>query len=424
MSATGVVVGRQPIFNRELEVVAYELLFRPVQDGGAASPDGDAMTTEVLYGALNIGVDRLVGDKKIFCNADRGVLTGVVPLPLPPERTVVEVLESVTIDPDVEAGCRALRARGFALAMDDFVWFDGAERLLADAAVVKIDVRQLSADEVAETAARCRPFGTQLLAEKVETAAELAAFHAQGFDLFQGYALAHPVSVRAAALDATTLGVLRMSEAVLDERTDIEDLVQIVRGDPALALQLIEVASIGAPGELRRPVRSIREALVLLGTQRLRAWITLLQLRSAGTTAADDVLTVLARARMCELVALRDGRENTAFGFTAGMISALDRLLGLPPQQLTEILPLSRPLLDASFGVESSMGQLVQRVIAYEAGGAADQPDRDTELPGLAAQALEWAGQSLTALSRSWKSPRSAGAATGRGHSKNMSPSR
>jgi c-di-GMP-related signal transduction protein len=396
MSSTQVVVGRQPVFDANLGVIGYELLFRPLPDATTAQSavhDGDEMTTAVFHSALSIGLDRLVGDKLIFCNADRGLLTGEVPIPLPPERTVIEVLESVRFDDEIDAGCRALRAAGYRLALDDFVWFPGAEGLLAHASVVKIDVQKLSHDQVLALMDRCRDFDVQLLAEKVETPDELSTYRALGFDLFQGYALARPTTVTGASLDAPAVAVLRLAAAVMDERTDMAEIEEILRHDPALTLQLLEVAAIGTRGGLRRPVRSIREALVMLGTRRMRSWITLLLLRSSRGGASDDLVTVLARARMCELLAASGDPDYAAFGFTAGMVSALDRLLGLPATQLRDVLPLDAQLLDAAFGTSSAMGQLVHKVIDFESGGAI-APGEDAELRAVAARALDWAVRS------------------------------
>lgn len=393
MSTTQVVVGRQPVFDASLGVIGYELLFRPLPEATTAQPTtlgGDAMTTAVFHSALSIGLDRLVGDKLIFCNADRGLLTGLVPIPLPPERTVVEVLESVRFDAEVDAGCRALRAAGYRLALDDFVWFPGAEKLMSHASVVKLDVQALAHDQLTALMERCRGFDVQLLAEKVETPEELSSCRELGFDLFQGYALARPTTVTGASLDAPTVAVMRLASVVMDERTDMAEIEQILRRDPALTLQVLEVAAIGTRGGMRRPVRSVREALVLLGTRRLRSWIALLLLRSARSGAPDDLVTVLARARMCELLAGSNDPDYAAFGFTAGMVSALDRLLGMPAAQLSDVLPLDEQLLDAAFGSSSAMGQLVHKVIDFESGGAME-PGEDGELRAVAARALDWA---------------------------------
>jgi c-di-GMP-related signal transduction protein len=59
-----VFVARQPIFNRNLEVVGYELLFRGgcVNEAVVASPEG-ATATVVLNSFTEIGLERIVGKK-------------------------------------------------------------------------------------------------------------------------------------------------------------------------------------------------------------------------------------------------------------------------------------------------------------------------------------------------------------------------
>ena len=394
MTPSQVIVGRQPVYDADLMIAGYELLFRDqgADDAPLADRYGDEMTATVLSRALSIGLDRLVGDKSVYCNADRGVLTGAVPLLLPPDRTIVEIRETVHYDTEIDDGCRALRAAGYRIALANFTWFDGADELIRHASVVKLDVHRLGVDQALRLGERCRPFGVRLLAGKLDTAAELDVFLEHGFDLFQGYALARPITVRGAGLDASALAVLQVAAAVLDERTDIADVERIVRRDPALTVQLLEVASIGPMGYLRRSVTSIRDALVLLGTQRLRSWVTLLMLRSSRGVEPDGLLTVLVRARMCELLA---DRAEASSAFTTGMVSGLDRLLGMPAAELVDVLPLDRQLLDAAFGGAGEVGQLVRRVIDWESGAGTDG-----EQESVAPQALEWAVQSAELLER------------------------
>ncbi len=69
------------------------------------------MTADVVLGALTIGMSQLVGDKVVFCNAERGMLTGATPVTLPSHRTIIEVLETVALDDDIVAGCAGLVAQ-------------------------------------------------------------------------------------------------------------------------------------------------------------------------------------------------------------------------------------------------------------------------------------------------------------------------
>ena len=80
------MVGRQPIFDAQLDVRGYELLFR---DPASPGLDGDAMTADVLVRAgLDVGLSSLVGDKLAFVNATRAFLVGEHELPFPAGQTV------------------------------------------------------------------------------------------------------------------------------------------------------------------------------------------------------------------------------------------------------------------------------------------------------------------------------------------------
>lgn len=392
MDSTHVVVGRQPIFDRDLLITGYELLFRAAESRQSAGFDtpGDEMTATVFSSALSIGLERLVGAKDIYCNADRGVLSGAVPLLLPPERTTIEISRETPFDAEIEYGCRTLRAAGFRLALDDYARTANTELLLPLVDAVKIDVTRAGLDTAVAAAAPLAGKGLHLIAHKVETERELEACVAAGFDLFQGFALARPTTVTGATLEASVLGALQLSAAAMDPSTNLDEVEHIIRRDPALTVQLLEIAAIGDLGGFKRTVRSIREALVLLGNQRLRAWVTLLMLRSRRTTAADELITVLARARICEMLADPD---ETAFAFTAGMISALDRFLQVPADELARTLPLDDELLGAAFHGQGQVGELVQAVRRAEVTGMAG-----AEMRAVIPVALDWAVQSAELL--------------------------
>lgn len=392
MNTAQVVVGRQPIFNRDLLIVGYELLYRSPAFRNSAGTDtpGDEMTATVFTGALSIGLHRLVGDKDIFCNADRGVLSGAVPLLLPQERTTVEITDVTHYDTELEDGCRLLQSQGYRIALDDFLFFPGADKLLGIASLVKIDVRRHGLAHALSLAEQARDYGVQTVAHKLETEAELNACLDAGFDLFQGFALARPTTISGAKLEASKLGVLQISAAAMDATVDLGNLERIIRRDPALTIQLLEIASIGSEGDFRRPVRSIRDALVYLGVERLRSWVTLLLLRSPRNTKADELVTVLARARTCELLA---AECDPAVAFAAGMISALDRFLGIPASELAQLLPLDDELIDAAFAYGGPVGQVVNRVVRAESSASGNPA-----VQAAITQALDWAVQSAELL--------------------------
>ncbi|HXQ44541.1 MAG TPA: EAL domain-containing protein [Acidimicrobiales bacterium] len=402
MAVLDVLVGRQPIFDRDLSVIGYELLFRTVgaetADGGGtidtAGSEGDRLTAEVLFSSVSIGIDHLVGNKKLFCNASRGVLTGAVPILLPPGRTVVEILESVVPDDEVLAGCRRLRDEGFTLALDDFTWCAGAEALLELASIVKIDLRITESADLPDLLARCRRFDVALLAEKVETTDELRRCEALGFDYFQGYLLSRPLVVPGRALDSGHLSRLRVAARLLDSECPVAELVEIVRSDPAMTHQILQLAGIGAASGMQRTVQTVHEALVLVGWRRLQSWVALLLMTGKGRTSEEGITTALIRARMCELVAPAVDSSLEERAFTAGMLSCFGVLLGMPLETVLGSLPLDDDLRDAVLTGCGTLGALVADVTDYLLG----QPDAATRsgvgedvLSAASLEALTWA---------------------------------
>ncbi|HEY7946645.1 MAG TPA: EAL domain-containing protein [Acidimicrobiales bacterium] len=404
MVALDVMVGRQSIFDRDRKVFGYELLFRALSGPTAAEAAGtlgDQMTADVMFNSVSIGIDRLVGDKMLFCNASRGVLTGVVPVLLPPDRTVVEVLEAVVPPAEALPGCRRLREEGFTLALDNVSVFDNVERLVELASYVKIDLRATDMAELPPLVDKCHEFDVALIAEKVETQEDFDRCQEMGFDYFQGYLLAQPCRIPGRALDPGRVSQLRIAAHLLDSECPIAELEDIVRRDPVMTLQLLQLASVGAAGGMRRTVRTVREALVLVGWRRLQSWVSLLLICGKGQASEEEMTTALTRARMCELAARSIDPSPSESAFTAGMLSAFDVLLQIPLDEVLRDLPLDDDLRQALLEREGPLGRLVADVADYQLGRPEEATRSglpDTVLSSTALEALMWSVEMTSAV--------------------------
>jgi EAL and modified HD-GYP domain-containing signal transduction protein len=377
MGALDVMVGRQPIFDGDRRVFGYELLFRVLVGptaAQAAATHGDQMTADVIFNSVSIGIDRLVGDKTLFCNASRGVLSGDVPVLLPPDQTVVEVRPLVAPAAEVLSGCRRLRDEGFTLALDNVKEFAQVERFIEVATFVKIDLRATEPAHLPRLVEQCRRFDVALVAEKVETDEDVNGCQELGFEYFQGYLLAQPCRIPGRALDPGRLAQLRMGARLLDGECPVADLEDIIRRDPVMTLQLLQLASVGAGRGMRRTVRTVREALVLVGWRRLQSWVALLLICGKGRTSEEELTTALMRARMCELVAEAIEPALAETAFTAGMISSFDVLLQVPLDEVLRDLPLDDDLRRALLERDGPLGRLVADVEDFQLG----RPDAAT----------------------------------------------
>ncbi len=158
-------IGRQPIHDVDSSIYGYELLFRDAGQARTAlvdDGDGDQATTSTILAAFSdFAVHDLLGGLPGFVNLTRAFLVGQLPVPFETDQAVLEVLETVSLDQEVLAGVEQLHAQGYQIALDDFVWTPGAERLIELASIVKIDVLEQTWEGVMETVEHCRRPGVR-----------------------------------------------------------------------------------------------------------------------------------------------------------------------------------------------------------------------------------------------------------------------
>jgi EAL and modified HD-GYP domain-containing signal transduction protein len=362
-------IGRQPVHDRSGVLYGYELLFRAGADAttsGAPDLDGDSATTSTILAAFSqFGLDDLLCGRPGFINLTEAFLVGEIPVPFGPERAVLEVLETVELTDAVLAGARHLVHQGYRLALDDFVWTDRAADLLRLATIVKVDVLDQDWDRIEATVTACRPFRVRLLAERVEDDETYRRCRDLGFELYQGYHLGRPQTLSTETLTPGQALALRLVTSLGDPDTTAEDVEGMLRTDPALTYRLLRIANSTAFAQERR-VSSVRDAVILVGLARLRAWLVLVQL--SGLTQRPDVLTEsLVLARTCELLAQNPDGTPPDTAFTLGLLHGIADTLRTTPEALTRKLPsLGEDLDRALRGEPGALRAVLDDVLTYQ----------------------------------------------------------
>jgi EAL and modified HD-GYP domain-containing signal transduction protein len=194
------LLARQPVVDRNRAIVAYELLYRSSADRSAAVFIDDALATaSVVHAAFRrIGIGAVVGGARALINVNAEFLLDRRVERLPPNQVMLEILETVDIDEEIVRRCRALKEKGYQLALDDVSHYSAKfEPLLEFIDVVKIDVMQLDSAALASLVQRLRPWPARLLAEKVDTATRVKQCLELGMDWLQGFFYGKPVCLAA-----------------------------------------------------------------------------------------------------------------------------------------------------------------------------------------------------------------------------------
>jgi c-di-GMP-related signal transduction protein len=404
-----IFLGRQPILDRREKLVGYELLFRqgPV---GMTQTDAEYATASVIANTfLSLGLDNVLGRHLGFLNVNADTLCSRTIEMLPPERIVIELLETVVVDDRIVDRCAELRGAGFRLALDDVVSLgDGREALLPHIDIVKLDVLALQ-DGLEAIVEELRPFPVSLLAEKVEDRDQVQRCLDLGMSLFQGYFFARPTLLEGRAAEPSRINLVRLLGQLMRD-IEIDEIEAVFKHDPALTHALLRIVNSVAMG-LRYRISSVRQAIVVLGRKQLQRWVQLLLfVRTEGADGVDSPLLALAatRGRLLELLSAERGldrfgrdREVADQAFLVGVLSLLDAVLGRPLAEILQELNLEPSIQAALLRREGVLGSMLALVEQLERDDPAAVGMRLDEFPWLTADRLmvlqveagRWAGQ-------------------------------
>ena len=264
-----IYVARQAVFDANLDIFGYELLFRNGHEN--RFPKGtnkDTASSSVIADALTVfGYDALSGGRMVFVNCSQQVLENRDFDALPPSNTVLEVLETVAPTTGVLDALSHARDRGFTIAVDDFEYRSALEPLLALADIVKVDFQALNGArrqcQYVFLRRVMRP-GAVLLAEKVEGDAAFQQAKVEGHRLFQGHHFARPEVMTRTRISLNQSVYLAFLRALQEPRLDFDALDAIIKRDVGLSVKLLRYLN-GRRFSWRREVTSLRDAIVRLG---------------------------------------------------------------------------------------------------------------------------------------------------------------
>ena len=365
-------LARQPILGRDQRLVAYELLFRAAgEHDDARLTNGAAATAAVISHASQLGLEQVVDNKLAFVNVDENVLMSDYVRFLPPNKVILEILETVKPTEPLLARVAVLKSLGFKFALDDVVnHTEEVEKLLGLVDIVKVDLQGVAPEALAHLAASLRKTGKKMLAEKVETQQEFRACLELGFDYFQGYYFARPVILSGRKITPSEMVILHLLELIASDADDTA-IETYVKRDPLISLNLLRLVNSRASKPGKR-IESIAEALVKLGRKQLRRWLQILMFAAPGSKVElNSPLLQLAttRGKLLELMSLQVRPGNVVGAeraFTAGIMSLADALFSMPMADILENVELAEDVRAALLERSGDLGAMLDVVERLE----------------------------------------------------------
>ena len=352
-----ILFARQPIFDKEQRLYAYELLFRHGEVAKAEFLDGDLATKSVLLNAYaENSAPQLLNEKPGFLNISRAMIPTLPAFAR--QFLTVEILEHEHGNPELVEDIHALSKRGFTVALDDFDMKNYRPELIDAVDIVKLDVLVYSKAELSSAVETLSQHKVLLLAEKVEDYQMLDLCRSLNFDLYQGFFFCRPELVRGRTLDTDRRALLELIQEFYQPDVSISAIADIVKNDPILSFKLLKLVN-SSFYRRDQTVESIAHAVVLLGLEGVRSWVMLVTLGNITEKPHELRKESLMRALMCEHLGQHFDQAVAQSCFSAGVLSCLDAWLDCPIDELIEQLPLTPLLKTAILDHQGIVGQLL-----------------------------------------------------------------
>lgn len=364
-------VARQPILNAKRQTLGYELLFR---DGESNAYPDHVDTNRATYrliaeNFLSVGTNPSLATSRCFINFPHRSLVRLLPLSLPKEQIVVEVLETCVPNDELLNAIKHLHSEGYLIALDDFVYKPEWERFLPYVQIVKIDIMATGLEASCALVKERLAQGVKrkFLAERVETEQEFLATRSAGFSFFQGYFFSKPQIVRQRYVSPQHVLAMELFKEVCKPEVDFVKVERIVARDAALSYKLLRFVNTMS-NRLEVPISSFRQALVYLGQDRLKIFVSLAVASFVSVSKPKEIYTLCLQRAQFFLLMANDSPFNQfrEQAFLIGLLSLLDSMLDVSLKDLVEPLPLSAAIKVALLERQGPYGGLLKLEECYE----------------------------------------------------------
>ena len=360
---------REPLLNTQERVLGYELSWQKTSgvEGRLTEAEARGLAGFITSQLDEAGSAERLGDYVLFIEVTPSLLVHDSIASLPSKDVVLALRAADLATPQAIAAVQAARARGFGISVRDVNLATLDRALLPHLTHIEL---QIGASDFAAQVQQYRALNlssVRLVGRQVTSWQAYDLCASLGMYSFVGNLHLTPRSgMRSKDLNPAQALILQLMEMVR-KNADVKQLEGVLKRDAALSYKLLRYINSAGFG-LGCEVQSLKHAVTMLGYSPLYRWLSLL-LATATTTGYSPVLmqTAVIRGRFAELLGQtflpRSEAENL---FVAGMFSLLDKLLGMPMENVLEKIQLSEPVTQALLSREGVYGPFLALAEACE----------------------------------------------------------
>ena len=361
-----IFIARQGIYDKNGKVVAYELLYRNSMENSYNPLIEDEVSTyKVIENISSFGLDILTNKKRAFVNFSEALIMKDIATLLPKENVVIEVLETVNPSEEIINKLLSLKDLGYYIALDDVVEVEHIVKFIGVIDIVKVDFRLATSEARKKIAYICNKYNIDMLAEKVETSEELNEAKGLGYIYFQGYYYSKPSIFLGKDIAVKNTSIFMLLVELIKENYDIDKVEYIMKTDVALTYKFLKFINSSYFNFLQE-IKSIRQAIILIGREELRKWLSILTVVEMSSINAGYANIIIIRAKFCEEIANIISPNYVPQAFMVGLFSNMHQMIEKNIDYVVKELPLNSEIKNTLLGEQNVLKDILDLALAYE----------------------------------------------------------
>ena len=363
-------VARQPIFDINKVVVAYELLYRDSDKNYFNNSISSSKATSILLANsyFSIGIENLTFNHRAFINFDKKLIENDIPMLFNRNSIVVELLEDIKPDANFINKIKKLKLHGYTIALDDFTYNYPYEELIELCDIIKVDFLLNSPSQIQEIINTYKKEGRIFVAEKIETHEIFSFAKKIGYDYFQGYFFSRPNILEYKSVSGNSAEYINILEELNTKEPSYNKISKMIERDLRITYKLLKL--VNSKFVVVKEINSVKHALAVLGIKEIEKWVTLLMIQDSKSSFSSEIIkSAIFRSKFGELLA-----ENSKYNkkknelVLLGLLSVIDILLNRPMEDIVKDLPLTNDIKNALLGISGPFSNIYDLVCEYEKG--------------------------------------------------------
>jgi EAL and modified HD-GYP domain-containing signal transduction protein len=365
------LIAKQPIFDKEGRIVAYEVYLR--KKGNLLEYPKEVPYNRSAYIIVEIltehGIDRVGEGKRLMLNVSVGALLNRAFENLPLEKLIFELLKpqiqvgGVTIAQTLKSMSRFKEAGALFASHYELLEDERYQKLVEDSFFISVDFPHLKDKRIEQLKSK----GKKIIVTKIETKEQYEEALKVG-DFFEGNCLESPYILKEFEIAPYLKTTLLRLMSIMHSAQSTKEIAEFISYDVGLTAKLLRFVNSAYFSPIQE-IKSIEQACSMLGLKNLKNFIFLLVMNDYISVENPKLWKrSLVRALLAKSIAERiaPGLEDAAY--LVGLFSLIDEILGVDKISFLKEINIDKLIIDAYTGENKKLRQILDIVSQLEEG--------------------------------------------------------